>query len=39
MIGGIVRKDFNSSSAWSASSVHSNLLDFFNSLKKADLSR
>jgi hypothetical protein len=29
-----VRKVFNSLSAWSASSVHLNLSDFFSSLKK-----
>jgi hypothetical protein len=34
MTGGVVRKVFNSSSAWSASSIHLNLSNFFSSLKK-----
>jgi hypothetical protein len=34
MTGGVVRKVINSSSAWSALFVHSNLSNFFSSLKK-----
>jgi hypothetical protein len=35
MTTGVVRKVFSSSIAWSASSVHANLSDFFSNLKKA----
>jgi hypothetical protein len=34
MTEGVVRKIFSSSNAWSASSVHLNLSDFFSSWKK-----